>query len=126
MPLNDVPIGEDLQLQVQLHLTGNAELLIDDVELLDLRFDDSRKRSLVTRIHGAKIALEQGQLVDCLRVVDDYWSRYLLEHVPPTDSIASIAAKPTTPITPTPETEQPEEESGFGSRVRGWVPKLWR
>ncbi len=126
LPLNDVPIDEDMELRLQFHLTGDAEVLVDDVELLDLRFDDARRRTLVTRIHGANKALEKGQVIDCLRVVDDYWYRYLLEHVPPTEAVEAVATKPATTVEPTPEATEPQEEKGFGSRVRGWVPKLWR
>ncbi len=126
LPLNDVPVDENMQLRLQFHLVGKAEVLVDDVELLDLRFDDARRLTLVKRIHGANMLLEQGQVVDCLRVVDDYWSRYLLEHVPPTEAVEAVATKPATVVETQPEATEPKEDKGFGSRVRGWVPKLWR
>ena len=121
LPLDDVPYGDDEQLQLHFHLTGNAEVLVDDVQLVDLRFDDARRRALVKRIYAAKISLEQEKVVDCLRVVDDYWSQYLVEYVPPTEQVTSIATKQS-PVTET----KAEEEKGIGSRVRGWVPKIWR
>ena len=120
--LSDVPFGEGEQLRLHFHLTGGAEVLVDDVQLVDLRFDEARQRALVKRIYAANIALEQGQVVDCLRVVDDYWSQYLVENVPPTEEVVSLASKPT-PVT---EPVAKEEEKGIGSRMRGWVPKIWR
>jgi len=120
--LGDVPFGQGEQLRLHFHLTGEAEVLVDEVQLVDLRFDDARRRALVKRIFAAKIALEQGQVVDCLRVVDDYWSQYLVEYVPPTEQVVSIATKKS-PVT---KPETPEEEKGIGSRLRGWVPKIWR
>ena len=121
-PLEDVPSDQGEQLRLHLHLTGKAEVLVDDLQLVDLRFDEQRRRALVKRIYAANIALEQGQVVDCLRVVDDYWSQYLVEHVQPRDSVASLATKQA-PVT---ESQPKEEEKGIGSRVRGWVPKIWR
>lgn len=126
LPLGDVPADPDGQLRLNFHLTGEADVLVDDVELFDLRFDESRRLALIKRIHGANIALEQGQLLDCLRVVDDYWSRYLVEHVPPTGAIETLAAKPETVTEPSPSAKPTEEETGIGSRLRGWVPSIWR
>ena len=120
--LSDVPFGESEQLRLHFHLTGQAEVLVDDVQLVDLRFDEARQRALVKRIYAANIALEQGQVVDCLRVVDDYWSQYLVENVPPTEEVVSLATKPT----PVSKPVTKEEEKGIGSRMRGWVPKIWR
>lgn len=125
-PLNDVPIGEGEQLRIHFHLAGKAEILIDDVALCDLRFDDARRRSVVKRIYGANIALQQGQLIDCMHAVDDYWSKYVLEHVPPSKAVESVAAGPTTPPEATNEQSPTSEDKGFKSRVRGWVPKIWR
>ncbi len=120
--LGDVPFGESEQLRRHFHLTGGAEVLVDEVQLIDLRFDDARRRALVKRIYAAKIALEQEQVVDCLRVVDDYWSQYLVEYVPPTEQVASTATKQSPVIEPVPR----KEEKGIGSRLRGWVPRIWR
>lgn len=122
LALSDVPSGGGEQLRLSFHLLGNAEVLLDDVKLCDLRFDEARRRSLVKRVFAARVALEQDQLVDCLRVVDDYWSQYLVEHVPPAETVTFQATKPT----PKTAVEAPEEETGIGSRLRGWVPKLWR
>ena len=123
-PLGDVPFGDDEQLRLHFHLTGNAEVFIDDVQLYDLYFDEARRRALVKRIYAAKIALEQGQVVDCLRVLDDYWSQYLVTYVPPVEPVAALASKES-PVT-LPEPEPAEEEKGIGSRLRGWVPSIWR
>jgi len=122
--LNDVPFGDREQLRLHFHLTGNAEVLVDDVQLYDLRFNEARRQAIVKRLIAANIALEQGQVVDCLRVVDDYWSRYLVEYVPQTDTITFQAAKQS------PTTDVPaEEKKGIASRLRGLVPrvpKIWR
>ncbi|MEM8946645.1 MAG: hypothetical protein AAGD11_15840 [Planctomycetota bacterium] len=123
--LGDVPIGEDARLRLLFHLTGSADVSLDDISLCDLRFDEARRRSLVKRIHGANIALEQGQLVDCLRVVEDYWSQFLVEHVPPATSQDVVTTKPATEIARREKPAAGEEQKG-ASRLRGWVPKIWR
>ena len=119
--LSDVPFGQDEKLRLQFHLTGGGEVLVDDVQLFDLRFDEARRRALVKRIYAARTALAQGQVVDCLRVVDDYWSRYLVEHVPPTETVTFEATKQPSVVKPL-----KEKETGLGSRLRGWVPRMWR
>lgn len=120
--LEDVPSGVGRQLRLHLHLTGSAKVLVDDVQLYDLRFDKARRIALVKRLFAAKIALEQGQVLDCLHVVDDYWSRYLVEHVPPMGTTTLQATRPTPKAKPV---EQPTDK-GVGSRIKGWVPKMWR
>ena len=123
--LDDVPFGQDEQLRLHFHLIGGAEVLVDDVQFVDLRFDEARRRALVKRIYAAKIALEQGKVVDCLRGVDDYWSQYLVEYVPPIEGVASIATKQQS-VTGAPTKPSTQEEKGVGSRLRSWVPKIWR
>lgn len=125
--LNDVPFGNREQLRLHFHLTGDAEVYVDDVELYDLRFDEIQRQAIVKRLFGAKLALEHGQVVDCLHGTNDYWSRYLVEYVPSANAVSFQATKPTQA---TPEAvPQPieEEESGIRSRLRNWVPsKIWR
>jgi len=129
-PVDDVPFDANGQMRVRFHLTGAAEVLLDDVELYDLRFDSARRGALVKRIYAAKTALEEGQVIDCQRLVDGYWSRYLVEYVPPVQTAeVSIAKQPAAPE-PTSESEEvqhePKESSGFGSRLRNWMPRIWR
>ncbi len=123
-PINDIPIGSADQMRVMFHLTGDASVLIDDVEMHDLRFDKTRRGALVKRVYAAKTALDNGQIIDCLRLVDEYWSQYLVEYVPPIENEAvQIAKQPPSPKT---ELETEKEEPGIGDRVRGWIPRVWR
>ncbi|NOY43589.1 MAG: hypothetical protein GXP26_17350 [Planctomycetes bacterium] len=122
-PVDDLPIDSAGQMRIQFHLTGKAEVLIDDVELYDLRFDKARRGALVKRVYAAKTALDSGQVTDCLRLVDEYWSQYLVEFVPPFETETVQLAEQL----PTPESKVEEEEKpGIGTRLRGWVPRIWR
>ncbi len=120
-PVDDIPLNSRGQIRVRYHLTGDAEVLIDDIQLCDLRFNEGFRGALVKRIYAAKIALEQGHVVDCLQVVDEYWSRYLVEYVPTLDT--DTASKQPLPG----EIEKESTESkGLRSHLKGWVPKIWR
>lgn len=118
-PVNDLPLGAENQVRLQFHLTGAAEVWIDDVGLLDVWFDDPRRVELVKRVYAARTALDQGQVVDCERLVDQYWSRYLVEYVPP----VSVATRPQRPEKK-PAKEPPPP--GMAERLKGFVPRLWR
>jgi hypothetical protein len=89
--VDDLPLGVDADMRVQFHLTGSGEAWVDDVRLYDLRFADAQRVELSKRLLGAKSALEDGQLMDCQRLVDAYLPRRLVEHVPP-PAIASNTA----------------------------------
>ena len=45
-----------------IHLTGQAEVLLDDIELHDLRFDKLQRGALVKGVYAAKTALDEGQV----------------------------------------------------------------
>jgi hypothetical protein len=109
-------------MKVQFHLVGVGEAWVDDVELFDLRFSPGQRNELAKRLLAAKMALEEGQLVDCQRLVEGYWPRYL---------VANLPAAPTAPVAPTvmpdvriatkPDDAPATQETkapGFGSRVR--------
>ncbi|TWU27291.1 hypothetical protein Pla144_20630 [Bythopirellula polymerisocia] len=122
LSLSDLPVELGNQIRVQFHASGNADLLVDDIDLCDLRFDDQRRSELVKRVYAAKTALGDHQVVDCLRLVNEYWSRYLVEYVPPVEREPVVLAKQN------PATEEAPEESRqkVGSRLRKLVPKIWR
>jgi len=124
-PVDNIPLNTSGQMRIEFQLTGKAELLIDDVELYDLRFDIARRGALVKGIVAAQTALDDGQVVDCQRLVDGYWPRYLVEYVPPVQMApAELAKQP-----PAPKSEsddKPEQPSGLGDRLRGLVPSIWR
>ena len=115
LAVDDIPLDEDAEMRVQFHTTGKGEVWVDDVELLDLEFSSDQRIELAKRVYAAKTALAEGKVLDCLRQVDSYWPRRLVEHVPP---IQLAAAPPTRKSAPEPATE---EES-----TKRWFPRLWR
>jgi hypothetical protein len=115
---DDLPLASPAQMKVQFHLVGVGEAWVDDVELFDLRFSPGLQNGLAKRMLAARMALEEGQLVDCQRLVEGYWPRYLVANLPaapvgPTTPEVRIATKPDdAPAT------QESKAPGFGSRVR--------
>jgi hypothetical protein len=89
------------------------------VRLYDLRFSKEQRYQISKRLYAAKTALEEGQLMDCQRLIDGYWPRLFVEQAP----IASIASKPTD-VTPT--ATDAEGEKGLSDRLRGIVPRILR
>jgi hypothetical protein len=89
--VNDLPFGEGGQMRIHFHLAGRGEAWVDNVRLYDLYFPNAQRVELGKWLYAAKSALEQRQLVECQRLVEGYWPRYLLEHVPPTLSTPPLA-----------------------------------
>jgi hypothetical protein len=118
---DDLPLASPAQMKVQFHLVGVGEAWIDDVELFDLRFSPGQRNELAKRLLAAKMALEYGQLVDCQRLVEGYWPRYLVANLPagPVTPVGPVA--PEVRIATKPDDAPATQESkapGFGSRVR--------
>lgn len=119
--VGDLPVGDAEQIRVQLHVTGKADVVVDDIALCDLRFDNQRRSELVKRVFAAKTALEEGQYADCLRLLNEYWPQYLVAYVPPVDREPALAKEPAKSSTP--ETEEGAKNNG---RLRNIIPRIWR
>ena len=121
-PVDDIPFNSDGTLRVQFHLTGESEILIDGLELVDLQFNKLHRGALVKGVYAAKTALAEGQVIDCLRLIEEYWSQYLIEYIPPAEMRTYRQAKQPSK----PEVVAEEETPTVGGRLRGWLPKIWR
>ena len=121
LSIDDLPLASSGQMRLQFHLVGEGEAWIDDVRLYDLRFSKEQRYQISKRLYAAKTALEDGQLMDCQRLIDGYWPRLFVEQAP----IANIAAKPTD-VSPTPKDEAQGDEKGLSDRLRGIVPRILR
>jgi hypothetical protein len=119
--VDDLPLASSGQMRIQFHLVGQGEAWIDDVRLYDLRFSKEQRYQISKRLYAAKTALEDGQLMDCQRLIDGYWPRLFVEQAP----IASIASKPAD-VTPTPTDDATGDEKGLSDRLRGIVPRILR
>lgn len=124
---DDLPLASAAQMRVQFHLAGVGEAWVDDVELFDLRFSQAQRDNLAKRVLGARMALDEGQLVDCQRLIEGYWPRYLVANLPAAPTAPVVPATPAGPVTPdvriatkpddVPQTQE-SKTPGFGDRVR--------
>lgn len=119
--LDDLPTNGG-KMRIQFHLAGEGEAWFDDVRLHDLQFSEAQRVELFKRLYAANAALDEGQLVDCERLVDGQWARHLMEHVPP----ASLASNAPILPTPAPAAAGDGATKGIGGRIRDIVPRVWR
>jgi hypothetical protein len=133
---DDLPLVATGQMRVQFHLAGPGEAWLDHVELFDLRFSEERRLKLARQLYSARTFLDDGQLVDCQRVLDGYWPRYLVEYLPATPALSpgdigptppmSVASRPDDAADAAPAEQQTDDAGGFGGRVRSALPRVFR
>jgi hypothetical protein len=147
-PLTDLPLDGLTDIQIGFDLMGEGDVYIDQVSIYDLWFADNERDELLKNIATADLQLTSGQVADCERFLDSYWSRFLQDHVPL--SAPRVAAAPLSQPSPTSSTarrgalakrgerektaelpgktevaEKPEkpEKPGMLERMKGWLPK---
>ena len=123
LQVNDLPLEGLSQVRVRFDLLGKGEVWIDEVQLFDLAFTKRERVELSKLIALADVKLQNGQLGDCLRLLDGYWPKFLERYValpPGMLPNESLANKANAPAKPTP----PPDRSGWLDRVRDSVPRL--
>ncbi len=97
--VDDLPLEGLSPLHVRFDLMGQGEVWVDDVQLFDLAFNEPELRALYKLITLADVTLQNGQIGDCMKLLDGYWPRFLVEHVPLAvePPAGTIAAKPDEP-----------------------------
>ena len=121
--VNDLPLEGLSQVRVRFDLLGPGEVWMDEVQVFDLAFTKRERVELSKLIALADVKLQNGQVGDCLRLLEGYWPRFLERHVPlPPGTLPneSLADKNNAPAKRSP----PPERSGWLDRWRGTVPKL--
>ena len=125
LSLPDEGLGD---LQLQILLAGPSEIWIDDVQLGDLGFGLAERRALLKTLYPARPTLDEGQVVQCIRILESYWPRFLFEHVTPVEetrpAVARVPQEPARP--PVDKTQKEDESAGFLGRLRNLVPERLR
>ncbi len=116
--VDDLPLEGLSSLRVHFELRGPGEVWIDDAELSSLVFDDGEKTAMIKLIAPAKPLLENGQIRDCMQLLEGYWPQFLLANVP----FPSVARRPAPP----PRPQKAPERPGFFDRMKGLVPDKLR
>jgi hypothetical protein len=121
--VDDLPLEGLTSLRARFDLMGAGEVWVDDVQLFGLAFNRSELVELTKLITLADVKLKNGQVGDCLRLLEGYWPRFLEENVP-----APAAAPTPDAITakPRPTEERAPEHSGLLNRVKDMLPESLR
>jgi glycosyl hydrolase family 10 len=128
LPVLELP-GEGLNdLQLRIQLTGPGEIWIDDIQLRDLAFDAEDLLTLIKTVYPARATLDDGNVIQCVRILESYWPRFLFEHVSPIEQARpDVARRPQPPAAPPAERPPERKESkGFLGRIRDLVPERLR
>jgi len=79
---DDLPLEGLGPLRIWLELSGPGEVWIDDVQLFNLYFTNNERVELSKLIALADVKLQNGQISDCIYLLQGYWPRFLEAHVP--------------------------------------------
>ena len=116
---DDLPAQGLSDLRVRFDLMQAGEVWIDEVQLYDLAFSDNERLELNKIISLASIQLQKGKVGDCTRLLECYWPRFLVAHVPLPEPESDpnlrkpIAAEPGPPA-------KPKKEPGWFDNVKEW------
>ena len=124
MGVPDLPLETLSAVRVRLELSGPGEVWIDDVQLCDLAFNERELTGLKRLITPVHAKLQNGELGDCIHLLEGYWPRLLAEKVrladaPVPGTLDRASSQP-------PPAKQPERSAGLLDRVRNLVPEKLR
>jgi hypothetical protein len=81
LSINDLPTNQLANVRVGFDLMGAGRVWIDDVRVYDTWFLKHEQDDLMI-MHGLAVrSLTTGRVADCRRILNSYWSRFLVEHV---------------------------------------------
>jgi hypothetical protein len=120
----DLPLESLSAMRVRLELSGAGEVWIDDVQLCDLAFNKREVTELLKLITPVQLKLQNGELAECIHLLEGYWPRLLAEKVRLAD--AAAAGKLQQVSSEQAPAKQPDRSAGFMERVRNLVPDKLR
>ncbi len=121
--VDDLPLQRLTQLRVRFDLMGAGEVWLDDVQLFDLCFSSKEVTELSKLITLAHVTLRNGQVGDCVRLLEGYWPRFLEENVPLQPGVVPLAAPTRNPTTSQPPAAKESPRTGFLDRIRNLLPR---
>ena len=126
--VRDLPMTGLSPLQLRFALTGPGEVWIDDVQLCDLAFTKPERLELFKLIAPLEAKFHNGEIADCIRMLEGFWPQYLVHNVPRSDIMVGrkTEPQPQPQVTNPPPQKQPEKTAGFLDRIRGMLPERLR
>ena len=121
--VDDLPLEGLTSLRARFDLMGPGEVWIDDVQVSGLTFSGPEIFELSKLITTADVKLQNGQIGDCIHLLEGYWPRFLEENV----TLPAGAVPPETAVAKRrSDEEKPPERTGFLNRVKDLVPDALR
>jgi hypothetical protein len=125
--VNDLPLEGLSPIRVRFDLMGTGDVSIDDVQLYNLAFSQAEFGELSKLIYLASVKLQNGQIGDCLHVLNGYWPQFLEENVPlQPNMLPSGISTETIATKPRIRDEKPSEQGGIFHRMKSMVPDALR
>ncbi|MGQ9562194.1 MAG: family 10 glycosylhydrolase [Thermogutta sp.] len=126
----DLPMSGLSPLQLRFDLVGNGELWMDDIQLCHLAFSKTERVELFKLIAPAQAKLENGDLADCLRLLDSFWAEYLVRYVPRSGINVTAGSQGQQRAEPNPSAttpnKPPDRSASLLDRVRKILPQAIR
>jgi hypothetical protein len=129
--VNDAPAGVDARMRVSFELTGPGEVWLDNIKLYDLLFplkfypnSSAEIKQLMILIHAAEGTVETGRVADSVRLLEEYWPRFIMEYTPqskPPAAIGAAEAKAAHELPPPPNEDEKPAPS-ISERIKRFVP----
>jgi hypothetical protein len=132
--VDDLPLEGLASLRARIDLMGRGEVWIDDVQMYHLAFSRPEIVELSKLITLADVKLQNGQVSDCLHLLEGYWPRFLVENVPLPPGIdpasktpGNVAEQPAAKRPPTEEKNPPAaDRTGFFEKMKSLWPDSLR
>ena len=121
-PISDLPIARLENLRIGFDLMGPGTVWIDDIRLFDLSFSPNEQHELRKIIARSHFQLRDKKYADCAHGLNQYWPRFLRQHVTLPDS--RLANIPPPPLPATSPREKPKPS--VLERVKRLVPRMLR
>ncbi|MGQ9575254.1 MAG: family 10 glycosylhydrolase [Thermoguttaceae bacterium] len=116
----DLPLEGLSAVRVRLELAGPGEVWIDDVQLCDLAFNKRELTELLRVITPVDAKRQNGEVADCIRMLEGYWPRLLAERVRLSE--AQLAGGVQRGPAEQPLPDQPDRSTSLLDRLKSLVP----
>lgn len=125
--ISDLPTNELVNIRVGFDLMGAGQVWIDDVHVYDRWFPKHEQDDLMIMRGLAARSLSKGHLADCRRILNGYWSQFLMQHIS-AQTARMAKAPPATPggggggSFPPPQPEEGAEKPSMLDKVKKRLP----
>ena len=123
--VDSLALDSRAMMRIRIELVGSGEIWVDHILLHDLVYplnvypeSDQQVLALVQHVKAPRRALVARQYRDCQRLLDSYWSQFVLEYLPAIEQPSPEAAN--AGLVNDSE-EKPEPTPRISDRVRDWL-----